>query len=455
MKFRSLATIYILFVFFVPKSISPINMPGFPILSASRIYYFVWLIIFLVVFIKRKTIRKSVLSYPFFKPMYTIMLSMLVVTMFAQNVGASVSVMLGFFIESFLLGLMIWVAYNKPDEITYILRRSVLIFVVLAVYGTVSYFLGSNPIMEYLEANLTNESTRGLISTYSDTERLGLSGRAYSIFSHPMQYGGLLVMMLCVSFYLYNSDIGIRKYLNLLYMMILASGIVFTNSRTPIVFLLVIIVTFWCLQNVKEKLKIIYALLFLIIVSSIIANDSTIELVSSIFTEVFGGKSDVAGSSLEMRLMQFGEVIKLFGEAPIAGNGLATTSLMIKDGMMPVDLLNAESALFFQLIDAGVVGVLAHVYFFGFLMIYFLRQKKQAINDDLKKLSLLIASLVLGYVSFILVTGFLDTFKLFIVITTLAARYIWLNPKKYIDRHSTVRRWSNITDFRGGPMSLR
>lgn len=440
MKFRTIATAYILFVFFIPNSIALINKPGIPLLSVSRIYVLFWVVVFLCLFYKRKRIRQVARSYPFYKPMSVIFLSMLIVTVFALNTGASANVMLAFLMESFLLSVMIWVSYRKPEYILDVMRRMVIIFVGLAIYGTASYFVGVNPVMEIVDTYFASESKK-LVFSYADVERLGTLGRANSIFSHPMQYGAFLVMAICLSYYRYIIGFGMRKYLNFPYILILLCGLASTFSRTPILFLLITSLVFWLFQSINSKLKIAAVVLVFAVTALPFAPDAILQLTSSVVIEMLSGQSDsdVGGSSIVMRVEQLVATMALYSEAPIVGHGLASTRIMIESGTLPVDLRQAESELFSKLIDAGIVGLLATIYFYSYLARYFLQQKRASVARHLTQFALLVFALVLGYVSFILATGVLGTFQLFIIIITLAARYLYLSCQENSDSHQNSK----------------
>ncbi len=425
MKFSTISTIYILFVFFIPNSISLVNKPGVPLISVSRLYILIWIILFLWFIFTRGRVRRALLTYPFYKPMLIVILSMVVVTVFAQNLLASINPMLSFLTESFILSVMIWVAYRRPEDITRIMHSMILIFVGLSIYGTVSYLIGVNPIVNFVNEYFSTDSRKFALS-YSDSERIGLLGRAQSIFPHAIQYGALLVMALSISYYHYIKDTGARKYLNFLYMAILVVGIATTNSRTPFIFLLVILCIYFYYQNISHKLKI--GAIALMVASVVIpfVNDATVQLITSIFIEISGGESGVGGSSISMRLEQLSASLLLFNESPIVGHGMAATRLMLESGTQPAELRKAESFLFSQMIDAGSLGVMSYAYFYLFLTYYFLKQKKYLMDRYLAQFAIIIGALILGYAVFILATGVLDTFQLFIIIITLGSRYIYL-----------------------------
>jgi len=425
MKFSSMLSAYILFVFFIPSSVALVNAPGIPLLSVGMVYMLLLIVAFLLFFLQKKRIREVAKTYPFYKPMTTVMLSMLVVTVFAERFGASLNVMLAFFTESFLLSLMIWITYRKPSDINSVMHGMVLIFVGLSVYGTISHIVGTNPIMDYVNTSFTSDSKR-LVFSYDDIERLGAVGRAQSIFSHPIQYGAFLVMLMCISSYLFISDSGKRKYIQLPYIMILAVGIIFTYSRAPQFMLIIIVIGYWYFQSVKSKLKMMSLFFILALALVLMPESSFLSVFSSIFLEMTGHATDVGGSSLGMRIEQLLASYLLFQDSPIVGHGLAATRVMSESDMLPDLIRRAESIVFSQAIDAGLLGLTAYIYFYYCIFKYFLRQKARVMETNLYSITIIAASLVLGYLAFIMVTGEINTFQLFIIIITLIARYIQL-----------------------------
>lgn len=426
MKFRTILTIYILFVFFIPNSIAFINTPGIPLLSVCRFYVILMIItILILLLVEGKKVIKVAATYPFFKPMLIVILSMLVVTFFAERFWDSLNFMFSFIFESFFLSLIIWIAYQKPNDIVFVLRRLIVVFVILSVYGTVSYIIGINPIMDYVNLYFSSES-KTLFFDYADTERLGVIGRSQSIFSHPIQYGAFLVMLMCMSFYLFISETSMNKYFQLLYIIIFVAGIIFTYSRTPIFMFFVIISVYWYFQSINSKFLILFALLVFGSILIFLSDSTTLLLLSSIIKEISVDESAIGGSSITMRIQQLFATYILFTESPIVGHGLAATRFMSENNILLSDIRKAESVIFSQLIDAGLLGLSAYIYFYYYILKYFLHLKMRLLSGHIKKLTILTISLIAGYLVFIIATGVINTFQLFIILITLIARYIQL-----------------------------
>jgi len=192
--------------------------------------------------------------------------------------------------------------------------------------------------------------------------------------------------------------------------------------------LIVVAATYWSVHNLEDKIKLIVLVIGVLLISMIVPENSVTTMISSIFNDLLadGGNSSVGGSSLEMRLEQLSASFTLFMESPIWGHGLAVTRIMSESGVLPQEIRAAESLLFSQMIDAGMVGIMAHIYFYFFIFRFFLHPK-QRMDTNLRKLTLLAASMVIGYVLYILSTGDINTFQFFIILITLIARYISLN----------------------------
>jgi hypothetical protein len=384
-----------------------------------------WFMIFVWFGLKKRQIRTNIHTYPLFRPMFVVLASYIVVTLFANNFSASINPLLSFLVETIFLSVMIWASYNQIHHVTFALRGLVIIFVLLAIYGTAAYLVGSNPVIEFLEANFsTDEKTQGI--SYLDSDRLGLVGRAQSIFPHSIQYGGLLVMAMGLTYSIHEtSPTRSSRYVNLLFLLILLAASTYTNSRTPMLMILVGFASYFAVSSSNTKLKLLTLMPLLMFFALPFLNLATLELMAATFYETMGLDIHIRGSSVEMRIEQLKSATSLFWEAPFFGHGLSTTRFMLEDGELPPELRRAESFLFFLMIDGGVVAVAAYCYFFLYLIRHFFRQNR--IRSESDHLSAVVLALIISYVSFILATGLLDTFRFFVVIITLLARYVFLN----------------------------
>ena len=263
-------------------------------------------------------------------------------------------------------------------------------------------------------------------------ERLGLVGRAQSIFSHSMKYGYLLGMMLWVLFCFFLNRIFFNRKLTVVISIVFVCAILTTNSRSPLIFLLVSGFIYWFIQGVASKIRVLSILLVLIFVIFFagvpISKTGHTKLALSIFQEI-GGISSIAGSSLDMRKKQLVISTDLFLDKPLWGHGLAAIRSMMNNPRY-AKLYGAESFMFQLLIETGITGIIGYFVFYIYIIRYFWENKKTSTDFLSRKLSEIMISVIFGYLAFIFTTGQLDTFNFFIIIITLSAKHIYLKSKE-------------------------
>ncbi|HOP46420.1 MAG TPA: O-antigen ligase family protein [Desulfobacteraceae bacterium] len=433
-KFKHLASIYILIIFFIPNAVSVLNVPGIPLISIKRVYIVLWFLIFLLLLLGSKKMVKEILAYPFLGPIAVVLAASLLVTFFADNFMTSLQRSIALTADTFLPAIIIWASYKKHQDIANILNLLITIFVVISLYGIFAYTVSHNPVLDFVNTHFLSESDRTLIYTYEGKERFGMVGRAQSIFAHPIQYGCFLVVMMFVTLISYSKQTLANKSLKVLGLAVMTVALFQTNSRSPLAFAFAGLGVFWFFKGAGKKAILIclggLAAIFILAYTTATNNNAPVSLLVSLFQELSGSPTEAGGSSLAMRLNQFRISALLFSEHPVVGHGLATVREMIQSKSIPHGLAAAESFLFILMIEAGLVGILAYIFFFYKQVLFFLKTKHKSKNIYLKNISIICLSVIYGYLAFILMTGIVGTLELFIIITTLFARYIYLKSKE-------------------------
>ncbi len=372
-------------------------------------------------------------AFPFLSPMGLIIISLLIVSFFANNFITSLQSCIAIATDLFLPALIIWNSYNKHQDIINILNMMVIIFVFISIYGIVAYIFLYNPVIDFINTKFPS-GARELMYSYAEKERFGMLDRAQSIFPHAIQYGCFLVMIMFIGFCSYSKRTLINSCFRLFGLCIMAFALFQVNSRSPILFALVAFAVYWIFHGVRKKVILMYigiiGLIF-ILTYGVSSNNAGVSLLVSVFKELFGSPTEAGGSSLAMRLGQLKAATLLFSEKPILGHGLSTVREMIESDALPSGLYRAESFLFILMIETGLLGILAYTFFFYNYITFFLRVKNKSDNVYLKNMSILCLCIIFGYLAFILATGMMiGTFELFLIITTLCARYIYLKSKE-------------------------
>jgi O-antigen ligase len=437
MEMTVLSEIYVYIISFIPHYVG-INRPGLPLMSVSRFYIIFWLFIFYLNFIvtKNKNLNKKLSNikneqYPFIIPYVVLSISLLLVSIFSNDIGISVQAWIALLSESLIPSYLIWISFYNSDEIIKVFKTIIISFVLIAIYGIISDHLSFNPVINYVQTHFENDS-RTLVITYDNYMRLGVSGRSQSIFYHPLQYSCFLCFILCILFQLNKHMLAFDKKSTVIFLLVFIYSLLLVRSRSPIVFLLVAgFMYLFILKSVKTIWTISLAVMLIIIFlyfQNRIFDNAYVTLLISIFQEFIGHESLVRGSSLIDRIYKFNATFDIFSIHPLLGHGLGSMRSMVFSAKYGIN--GAESFVFELLIESGLIGVFAYVFFYTFLIKYFWNFSKFSTDLLFTKFSILSIALILGYLSFIIVTGRMNTFNYFIVLITLTAKYLSCKSKE-------------------------
>ena len=377
------------------------------------------LVAFLISFKKRK---KSNFSFKPFIPFLFLFLAQLLEMPFQSDVP------LDFAFNSFRLNLMTYmilpfVIWNSAEDakLCVQLKNTVVVSICIAFgYGLfLTTIAGQNPYQMLIMAANGEEWNEH----YAAIGGGRIFGRISSVFGHPMTYGLFLGMSLV---YIY----GIRDYFNKYVWMVLQFGIIaaifLCGIRSPIGALFVTVLVFLFLNH-KIKLMIqvgMVGCLGYAIISSIPDLNSYVE---SIFSD---DKSEVAGSSMEMRMSQMEGCLIEIKNNPLFGKGYGWTGYYEQNfGDHPI-MLAFESLAYVVLCNSGFVGVIIWIVF---IAMYLKKAKLFLKNKDLFNSAI---TLMVYYVAYSMITGeygymkFLVLFYTFILLEGKQGRKEILSKNK-------------------------
>ena len=250
-----------------------------------------------------------------------------------------------------ILPFVIWNYSRTDDNLIVPLRITAVISICIAfIYGLfLTTTNGINPYQIYIQG------ANGIVwdDSYSAVVEGRLFGRISSVFNHPMTYGLFLGLSLT---YIYSVRDSLKKYQLIIIFSGLVLAIFLCGIRSPIGALFVTLIVFLGLTH-KVKLMLQIGLLggLAYFILSMIPEMNS--YVGSIFSD---DKSNVSGSSLDMRLTQLEGCFHEIRNNPIFGKGYSWDTYYIqKYGDHPV-ILSFESIAFSILCDGGFLGVLIH-----------------------------------------------------------------------------------------------
>ena len=377
------------------------------------------LVAFLISFNKGK---KKNISYEPFIPFLFLFLAQLLEMPFQSDVP------LGFAFNSFRLNLMTYmilpfVIWNSAEDakLCVQLKKTVVVSICIAFgYGLfLTTIAGQNPYQMLIMAANGEEWNEH----YAAVGGGRIFGRISSVFGHPMTYGLFLGMSLV---YIY----AIRDYFNKYVWMVLLFGIIaaifLCGIRSPIGALFATVLMFLFLNH-KIKLMIqvgMVGCLGYVIISSIPDFNSYVE---SIFSD---NKSEVAGSSMEMRMSQMEGCLIEIKNNPLFGKGYGWTGYYEKNfGDHPI-MLAFESLAYVVLCNSGFVGVIIWIVFIAM----YLKNAKLFLKN--KVLCNSAITLMVYYVAYSMITGeygymkFLVLFYTFILLEGKQGRKEILSKNK-------------------------
>jgi len=401
--FRTAVLLIPVWTTLTPKALLLLDTPSVPAVSLYKFYCLALMGSYFI----RVMCHKKTKSYkkPFSRAFIALVIPSIisVITNITSN-NAGILTLTAFFIEVVMPTTIFchYLCQLHLQKLHHLLKVYIIFYCVLAIYGTLCYLIGHNPYVDFIQS--TNHTDRIMAQTYEETLR-GI--RAQGTISHPITYGALLVitMLTYLTVKLNKINFSIVDYIKITTITaIIVIGVLFTNSRSPLILFVVAVVIFAMLQGFVKAFKSTLGITLIFVVAfsaSGVVRDKTYSVIN-IFNPEIG--DDMKGSDLAMRGEQLAVATRYFFVSPIWGLGLDATRNIISSGTEP-DLYNSESIIFKLLIDQGTLGILSYALFF--LVLY--RKTAHHISNIAPKRMYL--GTIIGYITFIISTGFLDTLQ--------------------------------------------
>ncbi len=264
----------------------------------------------------------------------------------------------------------------KEVEEKSLVRHLFLFFLVFCGMGFIEYLLNHNYVREAIATAFPSTRVSDMFGPAGITNGFGSSGwrtRISITTKHPTVLGVLLSTMFLFSLsYLKVSQnqFDVRKRNLVLFS--IAFTTILSGSRTAMGCLgLGLLIYFTVSLSFKKKLLaiILYAVAFYGL--------------SSAATAAFSAKE--GGSSLELRQQQLLFTVIEFANKPLFGHGLYYTNHTIlatdDDGKRvnfdKEETQGLESIVFYALLDIGLFGALALLAFYGQILLYFFKHRKE------------------------------------------------------------------------------
>lgn len=354
--FKQAFLTFLIFKVYLVTNICILAIPGVPMLSLDvgmTLWFFFW------IYKKRKNLSFNQQPIPYGKCFNFLAITYFISSLFSvAGLGAEISAYAKEMCEVVITPWMIWKVVETDDDFRFLFNGLAIAFLTTCIYAVYEKSIQANPLVLY-EASLVGDSSRAINFTYEIEELRGY--RVQSVFEHAIGAGINWAMFSFLTLGCYLNG-GFKnslawKAIGICTAIFSLVCITFTNSRGPILFALISLIGIFNLKKTKHYKYIIAAIIFTLI---LIFSSTVFEnLFFSIFDSSY--QSKVGGSDADMRLNQLESVFSLMQISPISGLGFKFLNVISNSDTRA--LLGLESMWFRILVQFGVLGTLANIYY--------------------------------------------------------------------------------------------
>lgn len=331
-------------------NITVISVPGLPLLTLDVFMTLVFIVLF---YKDRKKLGLDAVPFPYKKPFAWIAVSYFLSTAFAYIgfVGAF-SQYVGQMVREFIFTWLMWMVVDRKDT-AYLVKGLSLMFLLSCIYAFYEKTIQANPIQEY-EMSLVEDASKAISFLYDADSYRGY--RVQSFFEHAIGAGinwGMFIVLYFSLTVVYKHKM--KSVLPLVVAILCIPCLFFSNSRGPILFLMIGAMSFIDLKNRKFYKTAVAGVILFLIVSPFLSDYANNLL--SIFDQKAQDK--VGGSNAEMRFEQLGAAIALMMQSPLVGLGYKFMNEL--NNHLVNMLLGLESMWFRILTQFGLIGTIANI----------------------------------------------------------------------------------------------
>lgn len=348
-NFRSGFLWFMVLKIFLNQNISLLDIPGIPLLSMDMFMTLYFVVLFLF---RKKDFSKCRFEFPYIIPFVCLFISWCLSAIFAfDGFKSTFSRLIGDICQSILMIYIMWEVIDSENDFRFLFKWFTIAFLGISVYAFYEWVSQTNPLQtHYVE--LMNGSERTLDFSYRNDPR---GYRVQSVFLHPIGGGINFAMYIVYAFVaLYSLKISstVRK-MAWIVLSLCFPCILFTNSRAPIVFIMIAIMMFFDSHRRNYYVLLMSAVTIIIIIWPFLGQYAL--NISSIFDQSL----DVKGSNMDMRFEQMKAVIQLTAQHPWLGWGQKVHDNL--HNHLTAKILGYESMWFEILASLGILGMLANV----------------------------------------------------------------------------------------------
>lgn len=380
--------------------------------------------------------RKYELDFEFILPFLFLYFSLLFLSLFTWVMpwGLQFTSWRASLMQTGIVSFIIWnIAKKEQKFLDYVNWAFIISIAIAGIYGI--FLLRMEGLNPYTSKLSDYFGKTDFALNFSDSEaRLDFSTTAkiQSTMAHPMTWTLVLCFSMIILWAVY-----LKTQNKMLWILIAIIGfnVLIAGVRTGIASLTMGFIYF-VIRYKKFKL-IALTIVALIIVGLIVqSNDSLSNLFAS-FTDFSGQNSQVAGSSITMRLNQFEGVLTEIRGNDLVGKGYGWTNYYLtNNGKHPV-ILAFESLLFIVLCNSGFIGLMVWLLFF--FMLFRLNRK----ISNTKESIFLLDTFVITFIAFTIGTGEYGYMPFFAIFYSFLMGYLSKYEVAKVDQIHRLKRPNN------------
>ena len=329
-------------------------------------------------------------------PLLIVGFSALLAALTSQYTGISEMIKSELLFKYFALAYAFWAVKNEKS-LKPVLQVSLYCLIVLTAFGALNYIQKNAIFVNALTEGRTSIIHEGvsLGNVFSESARF----RVQSMFRFPFDYGYICAAILLLHLHGWYRRLESKREF-IIAIACCSFGILICGCRVVWMSAIFSIACYsmWVFQLNRNVVYGIIAMMLMIM--SYLTIPFVEEKVNQV-TDVFVENSETEGSSIEMRLSQYGYVLIHIEGNEWLGLGKGYWGhIYSKDRRSVEGILGVESVILEYLLERGIIGLVLWAAFYTIIFLYFWRNRKKR-----KKLTGLGVSILSLYLLFSIGTG--------------------------------------------------
>ena len=294
-----------------------------------------------------------------------------------------------------------FISIRSMNNMKPILKVSYYGLLILTVFGVLNFITGRAWFIDTIGSHMTvDENIQDLGGKFTHSDRF----RVQAMFFSPFDYGYICVLLLLLQLWGYVKKLVSKRQFHISAVCCIF-GVLFCGCRTNILCCVIGVIVFvYYAYSMKQWIRYAIIGFFLCVIAY-----STVPIIQEKVNQTitaFDANSQISGSSIDMRLLQYTAVLYHIRNYELFGRGLGFFNIDMGWGesqaasLVDKDLYGLEGVVMSYLLERGIIGLLLYLAFYATILYFLYRHR---VID--KQTSAFGLSLVFVYLAFANMTG--------------------------------------------------